>query len=146
MFFCRDGAKEHNAEITVLVLHYSTWIETVAREQKQPAPHGHTVTYLTKPDVFLRTVAANSWETPTRLSPSTSTIWSFTRILSQEHKKTLNFASNLPTHQKREMDSPSILVCCSSFSDCLDKDSQFFQSLVSTHTHSYDTDAQSILS
>lgn len=37
--------------------------------------------YLTVPLVFFRTVAANSWVTPTRLIPSTSTIWSFTCIL-----------------------------------------------------------------
>lgn len=37
--------------------------------------------YLTTPDVFLRTEAAKLWVTPTRLVPSTSTIWSFTLIL-----------------------------------------------------------------
>lgn len=34
--------------------------------------------------MFFRTVAANSWVTPTRLIPSTSTIWSFTCMLDRQ--------------------------------------------------------------
>lgn len=41
-------------------------------------------TDLTVPLVFFRTVAANSWVTPTRLIPSTSTIWSFTCMLDRQ--------------------------------------------------------------
>lgn len=43
--------------------------------------------YLTTPDVFLRTEAAKLWVTPTRLVPSTSTIWSFTLILARPQMK-----------------------------------------------------------
>ncbi|TNN72162.1 hypothetical protein EYF80_017590 [Liparis tanakae] len=46
--------------------------------------------HLTTPDVFLRTVAAKLWVTPTRLVPSTSTIWSFTLILSHKTKASQN--------------------------------------------------------
>lgn len=45
--------------------------------------------YLTTPDVFLRTEAAKLWVTPTRLVPSTSTIWSFTLILMDTQVKAL---------------------------------------------------------
>lgn len=43
--------------------------------------------YLTTPDVFLSTEAAKLWVTPTRLVPSTSTIWSFTLILARPQTK-----------------------------------------------------------
>ena len=43
-------------------------------------------TYLTLPLVFLRTVAAKFCVTPTKLIPSTSTIWSLTCILWEKGK------------------------------------------------------------
>lgn len=43
--------------------------------------------YLTTPDVFLSTEAAKLCVTPTRLVPSTSTIWSFTVILARPQTK-----------------------------------------------------------
>lgn len=50
------------------------WLDTCTPARKA---------YLTTPDVFLRTEAAKLWVTPTRLVPSTSTIWSFTLILAR---------------------------------------------------------------
>ena len=104
-------------------------------------------THLTRPDVFFRTVAANSCETPTRLTPSTSTIWSFTWILKRTHRRTshvIRATLHQPYKQTRCWNAPSILLCRSSLSDGLDKDSQFFQSLVGSYTHSYDADAQTV--
>lgn len=48
--------------------------------------HVTQVTYLTLPLVFLRTVAAKFCVTPTKLMPSTSTIWSLTCILWEKGK------------------------------------------------------------
>lgn len=47
---------------------------------------GATYIYLTLPLVFLRTVAAKFCVTPTKLIPSTSTIWSLTCILWEKGK------------------------------------------------------------
>lgn len=56
-----------------------------------------TFSYLTTPDVFLSTEAAKLWVTPTRLVPSTSTIWSFTLILMHKQvKASFNTLSNSP--------------------------------------------------
>ena len=44
------------------------------------------VSYLTVPEVFLKTVAAKLCVTPTRLVPSTSTMRSFTWILNTNHR------------------------------------------------------------
>lgn len=44
-------------------------------------------TYLTRPLVFFKVVAAKIWVTPTRLIPSTSTIWSLTWILLRQKTK-----------------------------------------------------------
>lgn len=58
------------------------------------------VSHLTTPDVFLRTEAAKLCVTPTRLVPSTSTIWSFTLILTNTHththKRKVNTLHNNP--------------------------------------------------
>lgn len=53
-----------------------------------------TMCYRTTPDVFLRTEAAKLWVTPTRLVPSTSTIWSFTLILGTHTKKSISRQNN----------------------------------------------------
>lgn len=50
---------------------------------------------LTVPLVFFKTVAANSWVTPTRLMPSTSTIWSFTCMLERQETARRSFISLL---------------------------------------------------
>ena len=145
---------------------------------EQKTLYWNTRTYLTRPDVFLRTVAANSCETPTKLTPSTSTIWSFTWILRNTHTYTHKTKETCPlfllncficswfyaffwccwslfadwsispcqTLINETWNAPSILLRRSSFSDRLDKDSQFLQSLVSSYTHSNDADPQTLIS
>lgn len=44
------------------------------------------------------------------------------------------------------VNSPSIMLSCSSLRDSFYKNAQFLQPLVSSHTHSYDTNAKPIIS
>lgn len=123
-------------------------------------------THLTRPLVFFNVVAAKSWVTPTRLIPSTSTIWSFTRTLLRQNTNACfiwkqnnqnllltlfaipqrRFYSGFHKSKSKDKFLPSIPVSCTSFGDGLHKNSQLLQSLICPNSHTNYTDSQAIIS
>lgn len=77
------------------------WLDT-----RTPALRAH----LTTPDVFLRTEAAKLWVTPTRLVPSTSTIWSFTLILANQSSVNL-FGRSLDDDERARRGTNEAAYC-----------------------------------